>query len=72
MRFLLFLILVQGNAFSQNQYFENYYVSHYTTKNGLPSNCVYRSTFDYKGYIWFATENGVSRFDGKKFLNIGL
>lgn len=72
MRFLLFLILIQGNLFSQNQFFEDYYVSHFTTKKGLPSNCIYRSTFDYKGYVWFATENGLSRFDGKNFLNIGL
>ncbi len=42
---------------------------HYTTDNGLPSSEVYDILQDNKGYIWFATDNGVSRFDGYKFHN---
>ncbi|MGN6477164.1 MAG: histidine kinase, partial [Flavipsychrobacter sp.] len=40
---------------------------HYTTANGLPSNEVYNSFRDSKGYIWFGTDKGVCRFDGKSF-----
>lgn len=40
---------------------------HYTIANGLPSNTVYNSFRDSKGYIWFCTDQGVSRFDGKNF-----
>jgi ligand-binding sensor domain-containing protein len=40
---------------------------HYTITNGLPSNTVYNSFRDSKGYIWFGTDKGVCRFDGKNF-----
>lgn len=39
----------------------------YTDSNGLASSRVYHTFQDSKGYIWFATENGVNRFDGKEF-----
>ncbi len=39
----------------------------YTTREGLSSNSVYRTVVDKKGFLWIATGNGVSRFDGRKF-----
>ncbi len=39
----------------------------YTTKNGLPSNSLYRSVIDKRGFLWIATETGLARFDGKNF-----
>ncbi|MBI5858272.1 MAG: histidine kinase [Sphingobacteriales bacterium] len=39
----------------------------YTTKEGLSSNSVYRSVIDRKGFLWIATENGLARFDGRRF-----
>ncbi len=39
----------------------------YTTKDGLPSNSVYRSVLDSHGFLWIATENGLAKFDGKNF-----
>jgi ligand-binding sensor domain-containing protein len=42
------------------------YIS-YTTKEGLSSNSVYRTAIDKKGFLWIATENGLARFDGRKF-----
>lgn len=45
---------------------------HYTTKDGLPSSTIYDITQDADGYIWIATEAGVSRFDGKSFRNFTL
>lgn len=44
----------------------------YTVDDGLPSSMVYHVLQDSKGYIWFATANGVSRFDGYKFENFDL
>ena len=41
----------------------------YTVKDGLPSNALYRSIIDKNGFLWIATEIGLSRFDGKKFRN---
>lgn len=48
---------------------QKHYTRHFTSHNGLPSNYVYAAVQDKKGYIWFATDNGVSRFDGKRFRN---
>jgi hypothetical protein len=41
----------------------------YTTKEGLPSNSIYRTVIDKRGFLWIATETGLARFDGKKFRN---
>lgn len=41
----------------------------YTTRNGLPNNTIHSITQDSYGYVWVGTNNGVSRFDGKKFVN---
>ena len=44
----------------------------YNVDNGLPSSVVYHAFQDSHGYIWFATTNGVTRFDGYKFDNFDL
>jgi ligand-binding sensor domain-containing protein/anti-sigma regulatory factor (Ser/Thr protein kinase) len=41
----------------------------YTLADGLPSNIIYKTLIDKRGFLWIATENGVARFDGKKFTN---
>jgi ligand-binding sensor domain-containing protein len=44
----------------------------YTVEDGLPSSEVYQVRQDSKGYIWFATGNGVSRFNGYEFENFSM
>ncbi|MFZ1453564.1 MAG: histidine kinase [Ferruginibacter sp.] len=39
----------------------------YTTKDGLPSNSIYKSILDNHGFLWVATDNGIAKFDGKNF-----
>lgn len=46
-------------------------VRHYTVDDGLPSNFVGDAFQDSQGYLWFATPDGVSRFDGYRFVNYG-
>jgi len=41
----------------------------FTVKDGLPGSIVYQSLQDRNGFIWFATNQGVSRFDGRTFRN---
>jgi ligand-binding sensor domain-containing protein/anti-sigma regulatory factor (Ser/Thr protein kinase) len=41
----------------------------YTTKEGLPSNSIYRTIIDKKGFLWIAGESGLSRYDGRMFKN---
>jgi len=43
------------------------FVQHFTTSEGLLSNTVYKVFQDSKKIIWFATDAGVSRYDGTKF-----
>ncbi len=42
---------------------------HFGIEDGLPSNLVYAVLQDQKGFMWFATDNGVSRYDGLEFKN---
>lgn len=37
-----------------------------TSENGLPSDEVYHVVQDKEGFLWFATDNGVVRYDGSK------
>jgi|GEM_PF-845045 len=57
-----FLLLASYYSFSQTTQ-----TIFYTTKDGLPSNSVYRTILDNHGFLWIATENGLAKFDGKNF-----
>ncbi|MCX6315856.1 MAG: histidine kinase [Bacteroidetes bacterium] len=46
---------------------QQYSYVHYDVKDGLPSKRVYAMCQDKNGFIWFATDNGVCRFDGSDF-----
>lgn len=42
---------------------------YYTTDEGLTSSLINQIFQDSRGYIWVATEYGLSRFDGNRFVN---
>ena len=44
----------------------------YTTVDGLSNDRVDRGARDRSGYLWFATSEGVSRFDGEHFIRFGV
>lgn len=46
------------------------YEINYSPNNGLPSNDIYGLAQDSLGRIWFATDNGISSFDGYAFQTI--
>lgn len=48
---------------------EVYQVTRYTPANGLPQSQVRAMLQDRQGYLWFGTHRGISRFDGKVFVN---
>lgn len=50
---------------------ERWYFTHFTTDDGLPFNSITSITQDSNGFIWFATEDGLSRYDGRSFKNFG-
>ncbi|MGH8044659.1 MAG: ligand-binding sensor domain-containing protein, partial [Stenotrophomonas sp.] len=39
----------------------------FTSADGLPSSAVRQLVEDRQGYLWFATEDGLARFDGHRF-----
>ena len=65
MKFIRLLILFL--IFQQFTFAQEFKSIHFTTSNGLPSSEVYSIIEDSKGYLWFATDHGVSRYNGKKF-----
>ena len=44
----------------------------YTTGDGLAHNGINRIVRDSRGFLWFCTEEGLSRFDGYTFTNYGV
>ena len=47
------------------------FYTNYTTDQGLPSTETYAVSQDKEGYLWFATDNGVCRFNGFEFKQFG-
>ncbi|HLP12734.1 MAG TPA: two-component regulator propeller domain-containing protein [Flavobacteriales bacterium] len=66
---LVMLSLYAGNVTAQNPHPA---FKQYTVEQGLPSTEIYQVKQDSKGYIWFATNNGVSRFNGYEFENFSM
>ena len=46
---------------------QNYSYENYTTSDGLSSSEVYDITQDENGYLWFATDRGLTKYDGYEF-----
>lgn len=44
-------------------------VSNYTRESGLTSNYLTDVTYDDKGFLWIATNEGIDRFDGQRFIH---
>lgn len=68
MRFLQIFIVALLSAFNSFGQIR-VYTENYTAKNGLAQNDVNDFAKDSCGFIWLATENGLSRFDGYSFTN---
>jgi ligand-binding sensor domain-containing protein len=47
-------------------------IKNYTTADGLAHNVVNRVVRDSRGFLWFCTQEGLSRFDGYSFTNYGI
>lgn len=58
------LILLTGSTYA-----ERLPVRSYTSADGLADNHVNRIRQDSRGFIWIATDEGLSRFDGYEFIN---
>ena len=78
MRLLLLtlcIILFGGNTLrleAKKHFFSNYNFCHITEEAGLPNNSVTAVMKDSFGYIWVATQDGLARYDGYRFLSYGV
>jgi len=46
---------------------DNYDIRQYTSENGLPQNSATALLLDKNDFLWIATQNGLARFDGRRF-----
>jgi len=63
--FHLLALLFSLSFFGQ----QNYAVKNYLVEEGLPHNVINQIMQDKKGFIWLATFNGISKYDGYTFKN---
>jgi ligand-binding sensor domain-containing protein/two-component sensor histidine kinase len=59
---VILIPLVQGRA-------EQLPIRTYTTADGLLRDSIHKIVTDPRGYLWFCTSAGLSRFDGYEFVN---
>ena len=72
---VLFFLLLPVLLFSQTNekyYSDQYILNHrfFSVENGLASRYISDATKDSRGFMWFATFGGISRFDGNTFVSI--
>jgi ligand-binding sensor domain-containing protein len=58
-------------CFSNNITAQPFYVKKYTINDGLPASYILKIYQDSQGFLWIGSLNGLSRFDGKEFVNYG-
>ncbi|MCX7987083.1 MAG: ATP-binding protein [Bacteroidales bacterium] len=64
-----FLLVLIFNSFFIQASVDEIRFEHYTMDEGLPNNLVDCILQDKRGFMWFGTWNGLSRFDGYHFKN---
>jgi ligand-binding sensor domain-containing protein len=62
--FLILLFLTSQFGFGQQKV---YNFTNYNSKDGLASNTINAVLKDKYGFMWFATEDGLNKFDGQNF-----
>ena len=63
---LLCCFFIQSNSFAQS------IQKKFTQTDGLASYNIRYSTKDVNGFFWVCTQEGLSKFDGKKFINYSI
>lgn len=63
---LFFLVFISLPTISNSQH-QKISFQNYTTRNGLSANKINAVLQDNLGFLWFATEDGLNRFDGYEF-----
>lgn len=64
----LFILAFTSQLLAQQDYLSSIRI--YNTKDGLLSDRIHAIHKDANGFMWIGTEEGLSRFDGQKFMTI--
>ena len=64
---ILLTNLLTVGSFAQKKSIKQYVHDRWTTQNGFPQNSASDIIQTKDGYLWFATQEGLARFDGVKF-----
>jgi diguanylate cyclase (GGDEF)-like protein/PAS domain S-box-containing protein len=66
-RFIYLLLFFVAAVFNAHGNFSDIQFEHYSVADGLSSNTISDIVEDEQGFIWFATLDGLNRFDGYEF-----
>ncbi len=67
-RFSVLALLCLGGIFSVFGSSVPYQVEYFSTEAGLADRWVWDMARDQRGFLWFATDNGLNRYDGHEFI----
>ncbi|MBL0340428.1 MAG: hypothetical protein IPP71_05555 [Bacteroidetes bacterium] len=67
---LIFILTAIGPV--DKLYAQQFTIRNYSPSDGLASSNIYCSIQDSKGFMWFGTDAGVSRFDGRRFESFSM
>ncbi|PSJ46098.1 GGDEF domain-containing protein [Zobellella endophytica] len=65
--FGLLLLVLSSSLAAVQAPLSHYYQDIWTTRNGLPHNSINSIAQTAEGYLWFATWEGVARYNGREF-----
>lgn len=68
-RVLCAFSIVFGVAAQQQASAQRLPLKLYTSAEGLASGAIFQIARDSRGFLWFSTRDGLSRFDGREFVN---
>lgn len=65
------IILIAAHVFGAALLAQKLALPHYDVSDGLVSSNIHSIYQDRRGFLWFGTNDGLSRFDGYRFVNYG-
>lgn len=68
----VFIFVLGINPLLWAQKYETQLISKISTEEGLPNNTIYSILQDQSGFIWIATEQGLTKFDGKSLTSFAI
>ncbi|AOY47098.1 TPA: diguanylate cyclase [Vibrio cholerae] len=63
----VFLLIISSSAYAVVEHISDYFVETWTSTDGLPHNSINSIAQTRDGYLWFATWEGVVRYNGINF-----